>query len=44
MKYLLAFFVFGIIFIILSPVFLIKWDLKGMKTILEGIGEVFGLD
>ncbi len=44
MKYMLGVFVAGIIFIILSPVFLIKWDLEGMDTILEGIGEVFGLD
>jgi len=41
---MLGVFVAGIIFIILSPVFLIKWDLEGMDTILEGIGEVFGLD
>ena len=44
MKYMLGFFVALIVFIILSPVFLIKWDLEGMDTILEGIGEVFGLD
>ena len=41
---MLGVFVAGIVFIILSPVFLIKWDLKGMDTIMEGIGEVFGLD
>ena len=41
---MLGFFVALIVFIILSPVFLIKWDLEGMDTILDGIEEVFGID
>ncbi len=41
---MLGVFVAGIVFIILSPVFLIKWNFNGMSEILEGIGEVFGID
>jgi hypothetical protein len=44
MKYLVAFFLIGIISILVFPIMLIKWDDNGIDNIIEGIKELCGID
>jgi hypothetical protein len=44
MKYLVGLFLIGIIFILVLPIMLIKWDYNGIDNIFEGIKELCGID
>jgi hypothetical protein len=44
MKYLVGFFLMGIISILVLPIILIKWDESGIESIFDGIKELCGID
>ncbi len=44
MKYLVCFFLLGVIFLLLLPIMLIKWDDRGIYEVIIGVKELCGID
>jgi hypothetical protein len=44
MKYILTYLYFGIIMVLMIPVFIIKWDLSGLSELASGVKKVFNTE
>lgn len=44
MKYLVCFVLLVVIFLLLLPIMLIKWDDRGIDEVIIGVKELCGID